>query len=106
MLETGRVRRAFIGIRYNDVTPELARQFGLPVERGIIVLAVQPGSPAARAGVRQGDILTRIGDTPIASTGDLRRAIRERAPGDEVTLAGVRPEGSFTLRLRLGVVEQ
>ncbi|HEX2081091.1 MAG TPA: trypsin-like peptidase domain-containing protein, partial [Longimicrobium sp.] len=104
VLETGRVRRAFIGIRYNDVTPEMARQFALPVERGIIILAVQPGSPAARAGIRQGDILTRIDATPINSTGDLRRAIRERDPGDEVTFTGVRPEGSFTLRLRLGVL--
>jgi serine protease Do len=101
VLQTGRVRRAFIGIQYGDVTPEMAREFDLPVERGIIISYVQPGSPAAAAGIRRGDIYTRMNDTPIGSVGDLRRAIRERAPGDQVTLSGVRPDGPFTVRLRL-----
>ena len=101
VLETGRVRRAFIGIQYGDVTPEMAREFALPVERGIVILAVQPGSPAARAGIRRGDILTRMDATPISSAGDLRRAIRERSPGDEATLHGVRPDGRFSVRVRL-----
>ncbi|HEX6372079.1 MAG TPA: trypsin-like peptidase domain-containing protein, partial [Longimicrobium sp.] len=101
VLETGRVRRAFIGIQYGDVTPEMAREFGLPVERGIIILAVQPGSPAARAGILRGDIITRMDAAAITSMGDLRRAIRERAPGQEVAFAGVRPDGPFTVRVRL-----
>jgi serine protease Do len=101
VLETGRVRRAFIGIQYGDVSPEMAREFDLPVEHGIIVLAVQPGSPAAGAGIRRGDILTRMDDAPITNMGDLRRALRERAPGQEVTFAGVRPDGPFTVRVRL-----
>ncbi len=101
VLETGRVRRAFIGIRYGDLSPEMAREFDLPVERGIIIMEVQPGSPAAQAGIRRGDIITRMDDTPINSMGELRRAIRERAPGDQVSLAGVRPDGPFTVRVRL-----
>ena len=101
VLATGRVRRAFIGISYENVSPEMAREFDLPVERGIIIIEVQPGSPAARAGIRRGDILTRMGDTPLNNMGDLRRAIRERAPGDEVSLAGVRPDGPFAVRVRL-----
>jgi serine protease Do len=101
ILETGRVRRAYIGISYTDVTPEMSRQFDLPVERGILITEVDPRAPAGQAGIRRGDILTRMGDTPINSMGDLRRAIRERAPGEQVTLAGVRPDGPFTVRLRL-----
>jgi S1-C subfamily serine protease len=101
ILATGRVTRAFIGISYLDVTAELAREFQLPVQGGIILRAVGPGTPAARAGLRPGDIVTRMDDTPINSGGDLRRAIRERAPGDEVTIRGARPDGPFTVRLRL-----
>ena len=101
VLETGRVRRAFIGIQYSDVSPEMAREFDLPVERGIIILQVEPGSPAAQAGIRRGDIITRMDGTAINSMGDLRRAIRERAPGQEVALSGVRPDGPFTARVRL-----
>jgi S1-C subfamily serine protease len=101
ILATGRVRRAFIGINYVDVTAELARQFGIPVQGGIILRAVGRGTPAGNAGLRPGDIITRLDDTPVNSGGDLRRAIRERAPGDTITLAGVRPDGPFTVRLRL-----
>ena len=101
ILTTGRVTRAFIGINYVDVTAEMARQFGLPVQAGIILRAVGQGTPAGAAGLRPGDILTRLDDTPINTGGDLRRAIRERDPGDTVTLAGVRPDGPFTVRLRL-----
>jgi S1-C subfamily serine protease len=101
ILTTGRVTRAFIGINYVDVTAEMARQFGLPVQAGIILRAVGQGTPAGAAGLRPGDILTRLDDTPINTGGDLRRAIRERDPGDTVTLTGVRPDGPFTVRLRL-----
>ncbi|WP_420125399.1 S1C family serine protease [Longimicrobium sp.] len=101
VLETGRVRRAFIGIQYGDVSPEMAREFNLPVERGIIILGVQPGSPAAAAGIRRGDIITRMDDVALTNVGDLRRAIRERNPGQEVTFSGLRPDGPFTARVRL-----
>jgi S1-C subfamily serine protease len=101
ILATGRVTRAFIGINYVDVTAELAREFGLPVQGGIILRAVGQGTPAGTAGLRPGDILTRLDDTPINTGGDLRRAIRERNPGDTITLSGVRPDGPFTVRLRL-----
>jgi S1-C subfamily serine protease len=101
ILATGRVTRAFIGINYVDVTAELAREFGLPVQAGIILRAVGRGTPAGTAGLRPGDIITRLDDTPVNTGGDLRRAIRERDPGDTVTLSGVRPGGPFTVRLRL-----
>lgn len=102
VLETGRVRRAFLGISYFDVEPELAAQFGLPVREGIIVRAVQPGSPAARAGLREADIVTRLDDTPIPHGGELRRVLRTLAPGAEVTMEVVRPTGRSTVRVRLG----
>ncbi len=101
ILATGRVTRAFIGINYVDVTAEMSRQFGLPVQAGIILRAVGQGTPAGNAGLRPGDIVTRLDDTPITTGGDLRRAIRERDPGDSVTITGVRPEGPFTVRFRL-----
>jgi S1-C subfamily serine protease len=101
ILATGRVTRAFIGINYVDVTAELAREFGLPVQAGIILRAVGQGTPAGTAGLRPGDIITRLDDTPVNTGGDLRRAIRERDPGDTVTLSGVRHGGPFTVRLRL-----
>jgi serine protease Do len=106
ILTTGRVRRAFIGITYRDVEPELARQFSLPVDRGILVQQVGPGTPAARAGLRTGDILVDFGGTAVTEGGDLRRALRARRPGDTVNVIVVRPGGRATLRVTLSDIPQ
>ena len=67
----------------------------------VIVAAVSPGSPAERAGLRRGDIITRVDDEPIAGGGDLRRALRDRSPGTEVTLSVQRGSERVTTRVRL-----
>ena len=90
ILTTGRVRRAFLGIGYRDLLPEIAAQYQLPVSQGIIVTEVARNTPAARAGLTLGDIITRIDDTPIVTGGDLRRLLRERTPGTAVTIRWVR----------------
>jgi serine protease Do len=102
VLTTGRVTRAFIGIGYADIDAELARQFGLPVREGIIVGRVEPGSPAARAGLRQQDIIVRANNTPITGGGDLRRVLRSLAPGATMRLEVVRASGRQTISVQLG----
>ena len=101
LLTTGRITRAFLGIGMADIEPEVARQFGLPVTEGIIVTTVGQGTPAARAGIANGDIITRMGDTPIRQGGDLRRALRGLRPGDTVTITVVRERGTRTITARL-----
>jgi serine protease Do len=90
ILTTGRVRRAFLGVGYRDLPPEVVAQFQLPVREGIVVTEVRRGSPAARAGVAVGDIITRVDDAPIAQGGDLRRVLRSLAPGATATLTVTR----------------
>jgi serine protease Do len=102
ILTTGRVRRSYFGINYNELDPYLAAQYGLPVRNGIIVAAVAGGSPAARAGIRPGDIITRVDDTVIESEGDFRRELRGRSPGATVTVTVLRPEGTTRVNVRLG----
>ena len=102
ILSNGRVVRAFLGVEYRDVESEMAEQFRLSVREGIVVAAVSPNTPAARAGLEAGDIITRIDDTAIKQGGDLRRVLRERRPGDNVRLTIVRPGGATrTLSARL-----
>ena len=102
VLTSGSVRRAYVGIYPRDIDPELAAQFGLPVREGIIVVEVEPGSPAARAGVARGDIITRIDDQAVAGGADLRRILRARQPGATVSLSVLRPAGRQTISVRLG----
>jgi serine protease Do len=101
VLTTGRVVRAFLGVQYRDLEPELAEQFGLPVREGIILVTVGAGTPASRAGLARGDIITRVDDTTIRSGGDLRRLLRARQPGDVVRISVLRETGARTVNVRL-----
>lgn len=101
VLTTGRVRRAFLGIAYADIEPELAMQFNLPVREGIIVRAVGAETPALRGGIRPADIIVRIDDTEITRGGDLQRYLRTAAPGSTARVTVVRPSGRTTLTVRL-----
>lgn len=96
LLTTGRIVRPFIGFRYGDVTRELAQQWRLPVQEGVIVASVERGSPAAAAGIRPEDIITEVNGTPIRQGGDLRRILRASEPGAQLQIVGIRPSGRFT----------
>jgi serine protease Do len=104
LIETGVIRRAFLGVNYVDMTREIAAQLRAPVQEGIIVMQVEPGTPAATAGIRRGDIITGLGDARIGSGGDLRRQIRQLRPGDVVPVTGIRAGQRFTAQVRLGEV--
>ena len=108
VLETGRYVRPFLGVAFSDVDEDMADQFRLPVKQGVLITDVQPGSPAARGGVREQDIITRINDTPVAMGGDVRRVLRALKPGDTVRLNVVRPPDGAraTLNVRLGQTSQ
>lgn len=86
-----------------SATPELARQMELPVDHGAVVMEVVKDTPAAKAGLRAQDIITRIDGHAVAGTGDLRRVLREHHAGDTVTLSVRR--GAQTLNIRVPLVE-
>lgn len=91
LIETGQATQPFLGINLGDVTPEIAEQFDLGVESGVIVTEVQPGYAAAEAGVQPEDIITAIDDTKVADSGDLLGALRGGyKPGDTAQLTIVR----------------
>ena len=107
VLTTGTVTIAYLGIGLADVYPEVARQYRLPVQEGVIVLQVDPQSPAGRAGIRREDIITDIGGTAITNGGDLRRVLRERRPGETVPITVRRLDGSTRrVNVRLGEAPQ
>jgi serine protease Do len=101
LLSTGRSWRALLGVSYNDVDPEMASAFHLPVAQGVVVSEVPDGSPSGRAGVRKGDIITRIEETTVRSGGDLRRVLRGRRPGETVRLSLRRGDEAKSVSVRL-----
>ena len=91
LIATGTVRRAYVGIITADITPELAAQFGFPVQRGILVRDIGRGTPAAAAGLQIADIITQINGQAINSSGDLRRFLRGQPSGATATFTVLRP---------------
>jgi serine protease Do len=84
--EWGRVRRGWLGVTVQPVTAELARGFHRPDTRGVLVADVEPGSPAAAAGLKPGDILLDFDARPLASRVEFDRALAASSPGQTARL--------------------
>ncbi|MEO6953980.1 MAG: Do family serine endopeptidase [Polyangia bacterium] len=88
LIKTGKVRRPYIGIKMQDVTPEMSRTFGPNApEKGVIVGEVMTGSPADKAGVRAGDVIVRIDGKQIESSRNMQNTIVAKNVGQKVELA-------------------
>ncbi len=82
----GKISRGRIGVNIGDVTKEQAEAAGLIGRRGVRVGAVEPGFPAALAGIEAGDIILKINDKDVERAQDLSRAVSEVKPGNKVKL--------------------
>jgi serine protease Do len=94
LLDKGKVSRAYIGVTFQELTQELAQSLGKADTHGALVASVSPQSPAERAGVRPGDVVEKVDQTPIVEHRDLQRAVLLRPVGSEVTLS-VRRDGKL-----------
>ena len=102
----GRVERGFLGASTQPLTPSLARSLRLAKPEGALVGQVEPESPAARAGLRAGDVVTRVGEAAVANPRDLARAIGDARPGSEVRLSVVRDGAPAELRVTLAELRE
>ncbi len=104
---TGKIQAPYLGVMYEPITPALAAQKGFSVTAGAWVnsggqgAAVLPGSPAAKAGIQAGDIITAVNGTPIDATHDLANLINEYSVGQTVTLTIDRKGQTLTLQATL-----
>ncbi len=104
----GYIRRPMIGIRYISLTPQLAKANGLPVSYGALIysgdprlFAVVPGSPAHRAGLKEGDIIVAINGRKIDAKHSLTRLLQDYEPGREVEITYLRSGKEFKVKLKL-----
>ena len=101
IVEHGKVTRAYLGIVPQDVTPAIAKAFGVKDERGALVGDVSPDSPAQRSGLANGDIIREVNGKPVADSNALRMTISMMAPDSDVNLKVLRngAERDFTVKL-------
>ena len=90
LIERGKFQRAFLGITMQPVTPDLAQRFGVPPNRGVLIDNVLSDTPAARAGLKPGDVIESVGGQPVASPKDLQSKITFRPVGSQVTIGLIR----------------
>jgi len=100
----GKVSRGWLGLTGRSVTASLAEDFGLRVEAGVLVSSTVEGGPAERAGLRPGDVITRVGGRAVADTQELLDLVAESGPDAAVSLevwrGGERLEAKPTTRAR------
>jgi S1-C subfamily serine protease len=117
LLESGKVEHAYLGVAARSITPELAQALGLPVDAGLLVEEVTPGSGADKAGLQGGsdqvvvagesyrsggDVIVAAAGERVSSIDDLRRAIAALKPGDQLELRIYRGEDERTVTVTLG----
>jgi 2-alkenal reductase len=102
IIEKGYFARPYMGISFQPINPQIAARYNLPAEWGAYITQVAENSPASRAGLQQGDIITRIGDVPLDETHSYVNALFEYQPDDQVTLDVVRGNETMQLQVTLG----
>lgn len=99
LVETGKAQRTYLGVYSVEITPEIAKKYNLPVSEGVYLYspssysAIVKDSPAAKAGLKEKDIITKVNGVAVGAAGSLANLIGEYKPGDTVQLTVIR-EGS------------
>lgn len=102
LVQNGKVVRGFLGVEATSISREIARAQNLKVDEGAGLRNVTAGSAAEKAGLRSGDVITKIGDKPITNAGDLSNALASHGPGAKVKVEYVRNGSSQSTEVTLG----
>ncbi len=101
LIAYGHVRRGYLGVEPQDITPQLARAFQLKTTEGFIITSVAKGGPGSDAGLMAGDVITSIDGTPVRNSSDALNRIAGKPPGTLLTLGGVRQGKSFSVQVKV-----
>src|SRR5215207_2700179 len=88
--QDGRVSRGYLGVQIQPLTKELAQGFGLSTEKGALVASTQDGTPAEKAGLKSGDVITAVDGEPVANARELTRKIGALKPGAKAEITYLR----------------
>ncbi len=102
ILRYGEVRRGRLGVQTADLTPDLAKKLGVHAGEGAVIVAIEPGSPADKAGLRKNDVLVSANGRAIRGSVDVRNRVGLTPVGDEIVFGVERGGGRVEVRARVG----
>ncbi len=104
LIAGGKVRRGWIGVEPRDLTPELAENLSLPLKNGVLITGVLQDGPAAKGGLRPGDVVLQVGEQTVRTTSDLYAAVAALKPGSTAVFRVQR--GAETAQVKVEVAER
>jgi len=102
LISGGKVTHGYLGINLQDVSGDLAKQFGLPDQNGALVDDVLTNTPAEKAGIKSGDVIVEFNGKSVADANSLLLEVSENEPGTSVTLKLIRNNSPKTVTVKLG----
>jgi len=102
LIETGSVTRGYLGIVIQDLTPDLAKSFGLDLHKGVLVADVSKNSPAEHAGLKQGDVIIEFNGKAVERVGSFRNRVALNAPGSSKSITVLHKGERRTLTVTIG----
>ncbi len=106
LIKNGKVIRGWLGVSLQNITPELAKSFGLSSNKGALVADVIKGSPADHAGMKQGDVVIAYQGNPVDDPSSLRNSVSLAPVGSEVKLTVVRNGAKQDVTVKVGSLEE
>ncbi len=105
-LKTGKVIRGWLGVMIQDITPKLAKSFNLKSTKGVLVADVVKDGPAAKAGIKRGDIITEFNGHKIDNSHQLSRIVAGTPPKTKVGVGIIRDGKAMTIEVTLGTMPE
>ena len=102
LIKDGKVTRGWIGVEPRDLPAEYVESFKLPIKDGVLITGVLQDGPASKSGLKPGDVVTTVGERPVANTTQLLNAVAALKPGSEAAIGVQRGAQALQLKLTVG----
>jgi len=97
LIRDGQVTRGWIGVEPRDLTPEIAETFNLPIRQGVLITGVLQNGPASAGGLRPGDVVVKVADTPVINVSQLLTAVAALKPQEKAVIGVQRGDKAMEL---------
>src|ERR1700754_3238926 len=102
LIRDGEVTRGWLGVEQRDLTPEIAQTLNLPIKQGVLITGVQQSGPASEGGLRPGDVVVAIADTPVSNPSQMLNLVAALKPQQVAAIGVQRGDQALELKVTIG----